>query len=409
MANFVPCVYSYPFKLPYKCCLQLQLNLSKPGLYINKNQGIPAMYVNYPAKILHSCLTPFIRHIGITFLIFLLAACAVQTEEERIAAINKRIAPEGHLTKTHLYVEWPAEYESGKEVAKPLKLKIPIEYLNQNLISFENAAKIEQHDSGKKDSKESSVSTINYSSRISDALLIQDNKITSVYLRLLPGAKPYQPMLPYKSDTKDVADFKYNYFKSSYAVIIHRKPSYSYGGFSGTLKGTREADVNGLMRYVETECYDIEKLKKEHAPIDQKRAFDNIASKAKDDHSAANCFEDRSWQHLATPPNTKPEQAVFVTCSSTGCDANFDLKDRDVSIYVSKENTMYQYQEKIAHSEKLHKEIAEAKAANREYVIKPFAQPTLDKVFTDLPKWQEKVEPTRNLLDSFVVYEKNSN
>lgn len=359
--------------------------------------------------------TYFSYLLAVVLQVLVLASCAPKTDEERIDSINKRISPEGHLTKTHLYIDWPAEYESGKEVAKPLKLKIPIEYLGQNLITFDNAAKIEQHDLGKTDSKKSLV--IDYSSRINEALSIHDNKITMIYLRLLPEAKPYQPMLPYKSDTKEVEDFKYNHFNSSYAVIISRHKSITQNVFNQLLRGTQEADIAGLKRYVETECYDIEELKTHSSTADQKtlnvdlqRALDNIASKAKDDHSPENCYENRALQHLTTAVETPFDKAVFVRCSSTGCDANFglrakneDISARDVSILISKENTMYQYEDKIAHTEPYTKAYAEARASNTVMTYIAIPQPLLNTIFTDLSKWREKVDPTRSLLSNFVI------
>jgi hypothetical protein len=159
--------------------------------------------------------------------VFLLTACSPRTEEQQIAAINRSIAPDGHLTKTHLYIHWSAEYTKpyardpgGKEIVPAVTLKIPIEYLGQHLISVENAEKIKRHDAGKAEPKESSV--IDYYSRINQALLIQEHQITSVYLALMPEAKPYIPELPYKSDTPEVADHKFNEFVSAYAVHIHR-------------------------------------------------------------------------------------------------------------------------------------------------------------------------------------------
>jgi len=159
--------------------------------------------------------------------VFLLTACSPRTEEQQIAAINRSLAPDGHLTKSHLYIHWPAEYTKpyardpgGKEIVPAVTLKIPIEYLSQNLISFENAAKIKRHDAGKAEPKESS--SIDYYSRINQALSIHDHQITRVYLALMPGAKPYIPELPYKSDSPEVADRKFNRFVSSYTVNIHR-------------------------------------------------------------------------------------------------------------------------------------------------------------------------------------------
>ena len=168
-----------------------------------------------------------VRLTALFFSVSLLAACAPKTEEEQIAAINKGIAPDGHLTKTHLYIHWPAVYTEarrndpgGKEIVPAVTLKIPIEYLGQHLISFENAAKIRRHDAGIPETKESSA--IDYSSRINQALSIHDHQITRIYLRVQPGAKPYVPLLPYKSDTPEVADLKFNQFVSAYAVHIER-------------------------------------------------------------------------------------------------------------------------------------------------------------------------------------------
>jgi len=161
------------------------------------------------------------------FSAYLLIACAPKTEEDQIAAINKQIAPDGYVNKTHLYIHWPAVYTEarqndpgGKEVVPSVTLKIPIEYLAQSLISFENAAKIKRHDAGKTEPKGSS--TIDYYSRINQAILLQKHQITGVYLRLMPGAKPYVLALPYKSDSPEVAESKFNEFASAYAVIINR-------------------------------------------------------------------------------------------------------------------------------------------------------------------------------------------
>ena len=70
------------------------------------------------------------------FSVSYLVACTPKTEEGQIAAINKRIAPDGHLTKTHLYIHWPAVYTQprrndpgGKEMVKAITLKIPLEYM----------------------------------------------------------------------------------------------------------------------------------------------------------------------------------------------------------------------------------------------------------------------------------------
>jgi hypothetical protein len=184
-----------------------------------------------------------LRLIVLLFSVSLLSACVPKTEEEQLATINRQIAPDGHLTKTHLYVHWPAVYTKprrndpgGKEIVPAITLKIPLEYLGQNLISFENAAKIDLHDAG---ITKSESPTIDYSSRINQALRMHDHQITSIYLRLIPGAKPYVPMLPFKSDPPDVAQKKAGHFLNSYAVIIDKD------SFFAIPLSERKQDVSG--------------------------------------------------------------------------------------------------------------------------------------------------------------------
>lgn len=162
-------------------------------------------------------------------LVTFLAACAPQTEDEQIAGINEMIAPDGYLTKTHLYIRWPAVYTEprprfkipgGVEIVPAITLKIPLEYLGQNVVSFENAAKIERHDAGQKEAE--TPAKIDYWSRITGALFKQKGFITFVYIRLLPGAKPYVPMLPFKTDPPEIAFKKAEHFLTSYAVHIKR-------------------------------------------------------------------------------------------------------------------------------------------------------------------------------------------
>jgi hypothetical protein len=156
--------------------------------------------------------------------ILLLVACTTKTEENQIASINKRIAPDDYVTKTHLYIHWPAVYTKprrnnpgGKELIKALTIKIPIEYLARNALSLDKVFKTDSPALLKKDSI-----TKDYTAIINDALLIQDHLITSIHLRLMPGAKPRLLSLPNKQDTSEEAQRKADDIHSSYAVHIHR-------------------------------------------------------------------------------------------------------------------------------------------------------------------------------------------
>ncbi len=153
----------------------------------------------------------------------LLMACAPRTEEQQIAAINRSLAPDGHLTKTHLYIHWPAVYTKpyardpgGKEIVPAITLKIPFEYLGQGVFSYENMLKQKFPQLRKEETD------ISYSSRIRTALTINNHEITTVFLGMQPGAKPDTPMVPYDSDPPDVALRKLENFFGFYAVHIRR-------------------------------------------------------------------------------------------------------------------------------------------------------------------------------------------
>jgi len=125
----------------------------------------------------------------------LLVACAPKIEEEQIAAINEQIAPDGHLTKTHLYIHWPAVYTEarrndpgGKEIVPAITLKIPFEYLGQGSLKIPFVSKERQE-----------ALKTNYSHRINTALRVYKNQITSIFLGMQPRAKPDTPMVPYES------------------------------------------------------------------------------------------------------------------------------------------------------------------------------------------------------------------
>ena len=345
----------------------------------------------------------------VLFLLCLWLACVPRSEEDKIREINRRIAPDGYLTKTHLYIHWPAVYtqarrndQGDKEIVKAITLKIPIEYLGQNLITFDNVFKMRFPALAKKES-----SVIDYSSRINEALSIRDHQITSIYLRFQPGAKPDIPMLPYKSDPPDVARKKLEHFQNSYAAHIKRNYYFfapknrsalaylSRSSSDGVSSSFREGMMSGLERYVWVMCYDIARLIKEYPPKTQQRAFDYIASKATDDHSPGHCYEDRANQTIVSPPENFPsDKAISIRCGeSLFCDADFGLKNRSIQLVVAKENSIIKYKRKII------------KSRDPKVPFKPFPQPLLSEVWTDLPKWREKVEPTQALLNSFLLLE----
>ena len=57
---------------------------------------------------------------------------------------------------------------------------------------------------------------------LTGALMIHDHQITSFFIRLLPGAKPYIPLFADKSDLKAIEQQKENYSKTAYSMILAR-------------------------------------------------------------------------------------------------------------------------------------------------------------------------------------------
>jgi hypothetical protein len=164
------------------------------------------------------------RLIFLLFSLSLLAACAPKTEEEQIAAFNKQIAPDGYVTKTHLFIHWPAVYTQarrddsvGKEIVPAITLKIPMEYLSQD--QFRNVTMAKQRIPSIRDLNKEQ---IDYESRYRQGMFIQSHHITSVYLRLQPGAKRDELMIPYKEDSPEEARIKLENFFNEYMVTINR-------------------------------------------------------------------------------------------------------------------------------------------------------------------------------------------
>jgi hypothetical protein len=165
------------------------------------------------------------RLVVIFFSLSILTACGSESEQTQLLGINSYIAPEGHLTRTNLYIHWPAEYTKPlrndpgvKELVPALTLKIPVEYLFQSTVSLDGAATIALHDAGW--NQEQTPKTVNYRALINEAISIHDHQITRVYLALQPGAKPHVRELPFKDDPPDVERMKLERFINSYTVII---------------------------------------------------------------------------------------------------------------------------------------------------------------------------------------------
>lgn len=273
-----------------------------------------------------------------------LSACKPPTEQDRIDAINKHIAPEGYITKTHLYVNWPAytvgdqvkgmEEVQGKErykrepeyyqkvLLEPLKLKIPIAYVLSPHVDGElPKTEIERLSVG--------------------ALLIRDYKILSVSLSMDELAKPAKPIFgkPWIKNAKNIklaekingisiSRYSYN------AGYMNREYWNEYTNLEKATAGRyiREEDVDGLERYVELQCFNLVGNNDETL----KHYMGLLALKAANDKSPSHCFSRRERQFLMPPSEIlNPEYPIIVDCSGV-CWAEYSLQGREVTMFILK-------------------------------------------------------------------------
>jgi hypothetical protein len=189
-----------------------------------------------------------------------------ETTEDQIDSINFGIAPQGYLTKTHLYIHWPAEYTKpnthtkdpgGKEIVPALTLKIPIEYFPWDYLYYDLHRSIFGSDCGDMTKYENGCETgskkgnLDYKTRIYGALSEGKHEIKSFHLNLITGAKPYSPKPPedfkpisltriieatinimFKKDPSSqennrIKNFNLELYRNSYVVIVYRDSYFS--------------------------------------------------------------------------------------------------------------------------------------------------------------------------------------
>ena len=304
------------------------------------------------------------------FSILLLSSCSRPTDPDRdnrkIAFLNERLAPEGHITKTHLYISWPAEVRNGEEIAKPLMLKIPLEYLSHDLFWTGDLLSVD------------------------GSIILQDHKITSVSLRMMPEAQPIVPekYYPVSTDTPAIEKVKAAYFHKAYTVFINRNTTKVPANSRSTDNTIQVSSIAGLERYVPLTCYDLTELKK-RGGRDYQRALLVLGGKAKDDQSLANCVADRNLLFLQSPQSTPIDKAIGVECYVDICSAAFVLKNHAGYMRIATENPIDMFTRKI----------------QAMHPPQPYQQPRLNEIWTDLPRWQQRVDPTMQLLNSLVISE----
>lgn len=329
---------------------------------------------------IYDALKRLLMLVGFGFLV----ACGQSTEDDPLISINKLISPDGHLTKTHLYVSWPSI--AGEVKSQPLKLKIPIEYLVPP--SIKDAAFPDN--------------LVGYFKGVNSPLFIQNHQIVLIHFRLLPGAKPYERVVQKGTDSATDKLNNDQLFEKGYVVTIHRNDAFKSNETWKDIeyktqiylseKSIREPDLDGLLRFVKLKCFTAEQMVGDFDDQGIQNRRDELASKASDDRAPDNCYSDRAAQYLTTQSGVvDSNMSLFMVSGSLGVDATLNLVGHETSVFFAKENSFSQYQSMMA------------KSTHPINPHKPIRQPRLDEVYTDLPKWREIIEPTQDLLDSFIV------
>lgn len=298
------------------------------------------------------------------------SACSHQTDEEKIARINKSLAPEGYVTKTDLYISWPTiQHGLPDNIAPPLRLKIPLKYLAHGLFWDGDPYDLDS------------------------AITLYKKEITFVALRFMPEAEPIIPSLyyPVRGDTKEAEAIKAKYFNRAYTVFINREISLSPENYHSTNNTFTEKNIAGLERYIPMTCYDLSEIK-QTSDIDHQKALLYFNGKAKDDLSPSNCYTERELQFFQSPPDTPYQDSVYITCPVLLCKLSTRLQKHTVEMVIADESPFGDYQLKMAEHVK--------KTKDRTY-----HQPLLNEIWTDIPRWRERYDPTMKLLNSFIMTE----
>lgn len=299
--------------------------------------------------------------LGISFLsLFLLTACTLQTDEEILIENGKKPPPYVFHTSKYYYLNWPKHsvVREKELIAEPVKFKVPVIYLQGNTPSYD-----------------------------------------SISIRLLPDAKPYlfrDNVKLERSKKASPSDLKRigNEWDESFSTSINmdsnfEMPHMQGGAGEGSVAFWREhGTLAGLKRFISTECFDMNAVNENI----WEKVLNVLKVKAEDDDSPANCREYRIEQLFF--PLSETQTPFFIKCYGQFCMAYANFKGRVLEIQVSKKNSAYHYQNKMA------KKYTQTQLNNMRVAELP--EPLLTEVYTDLPQWEAKVIPTIMLYERFI-------
>lgn len=292
-----------------------------------------------------------------------------------IARFNKDYAPEYQIIDRVLYVDWKGN--ETREI-KPLKLKIPLVYLEEGInkwgeigylhSSLKPMAPYENDPGGKKVIYEIRLDLLRNGQPVDQKLFseIKDKankenieKIKTTLKNQILGIE--QSVDHEKSESSKISQAEkklVDYMDNMYWVAI-----YSGGGAnykmndpqdyyrSGTMLNA--VSENGLDKHISYFCHNINELKqnlKNKSPgyVTAQSILNDLKNKPPSDLSPENCLSDDRYQFWVSPENTKPEDAVGIRCwQAGGCSIKLLYKTHYVEIFtkLSSTETVAQWQD----------------------------------------------------------------
>lgn len=303
----------------------------------------------------------------------------LETDRENIRQFNGSYAPEGKIINNLLYVDWK---ENKEERLEPLKLKIPLEYLdrvidkNGRINQWRDAFLFKARDSKNKNN-EYMIYQINfkllrngqpidakYFGKLEDDL---DRESESKYSfisttkKILTG-QPLGENKPCEISDSKIRRTWCHYYKNmyeikfsngsggEYALKMNNTNRYYRTGTGELIKVKHE---NGLDHYQTYKCYDTNQLKQ--TVKDQSMGYggaqnllDELKNKPVEDKSPKDCLTYSRHEFWVSPANTQAKDTVGIMCWQLGgCSINFLYKNRHVEVYplLSLEDTVAQWKD----------------------------------------------------------------
>ena len=284
----------------------------------------------------------------------------LETDKENITRFNKHFAPEAKMLNNSVYVDWN---ENKEERLEPLKLKIPLEYLdrvidkNGRIDGWMRAFIFEER---KQDNKHI-IYQINfkllrsgqpidaqYLGKLEDTMHDEvPGKMLSTLKRMISGQQLEKKKPCELSDSKNTRTWC-KYYKNIYEIQFSNGSGGEYalkmndtGRYyrSGTGELVKVKNENGLDLYQTYHCHDPIQLKqtikeKNMGYGSAQAILDALQNKPVEDKSPKDCLSDSRHEFWISPEKTPAKDAVGIRCWQLGgCSINFLYKNRHVEVF----------------------------------------------------------------------------